>query len=36
MRRLVADSPKWGDWIIDCATGADLMARIGNGAGSRP
>ena len=25
-----------GDWIIDCATGEDLMARFGNGAGSRP
>ena len=25
-----------GDWIIDCATGEDLMARFGNGAGSGP
>ena len=23
-----------GDWIIDCATGDDLIARFGNGAGS--
>ena len=23
-----------GDWIIDCATGADLIARFGNGVGS--
>ena len=23
-----------GDWIIDCATGDDLIARLGNGAGS--
>ena len=25
-----------GDWIIDCATGDDLIARFGNGAGSGP
>ena len=25
-----------GDWIIDCATGDDLIARFGNGAGSSP
>ena len=25
-----------GDWIIDCATGADLIARFGNGAGTDP
>ena len=23
-----------GDWIIDCATGDDLIARFGNSAGS--
>ena len=25
-----------GDWIIDCATGDDLIARFGNGAGTGP
>ena len=25
-----------GDWIIDCATGADLIAHFGNGAGPSP
>ena len=25
-----------GDWIIDCATGDDLIARFGNGTGSSP
>ena len=25
-----------GDWIIDCTTGAELIARFGNGTGSGP
>ena len=25
-----------GDWIIDCATGDDLIARFGNGAETGP
>ena len=25
-----------GEWIIDCATGEDLMVRFGNGIGSGP